>query len=151
MSTNQCPMQRQNFIDDMSPHELTIFQSAIGKSEADLCRVIGLAQTLKLIRDFGGTEAVFNKGTNEKGMNSFLPFAECIGAEDVRRLAEAFNGDRVYIPKSGKAFRAVLNHRMIQEFDALTKTTSASKAVRILARKNGITYRQVDCIVNGKN
>ena len=140
------PMQLPN---KLSGTTLELVESAFPASAKDISRLIGIQATLALVREFGGSEISFPKNQEGKAPERFAFLANIIGATNVRILANADRGcEEVYVPRCAKALRLIRDREIVAEYEKLLKTNSAAGAAQIIAKKQRMTQRNVNLIVN---
>lgn len=106
----------------------------------DMIRLVGMANTQKIIRRLGGTS--FNFFTNGRYYKTLL--CELIGEDAGNKLIAHFRGETLYIPRCGEALRVLRNQQFKYEYDLLTqeKKLSGNRAMLELCPKYQISDRQ---------
>lgn len=106
----------------------------------EMIRVVGMANTQKIIRRLGGIS--FNFFTNGRYYKPLL--CELIGEDAGNKLIAYFKGETLYIPRCGEALRVLRNRQFKYEYDFLTqeKNLSGNRAMLELCPKYQISDRQ---------
>lgn len=113
----------------------------------ELIRLIGHADAMALVREFGGQEPSLPR---TESSDLWAAFAEIIGDEKTRLLAGWRGGERVYISLCTEALRADRNRKIIARYERLIKEGhSGNGAVFVIVREfRPIAARTVERIVN---
>lgn len=124
--------------------------ATLPKSAMSFVNLIGLKPTLALVSVFGGAEIRFVK--NAASWN-FEKIANVIGRDAAIKLGNEFTcAESIYVPRCDVTRRKLRDRQIIIEFDERTvkEGMSGRDATNDLAIKWGISNRQIEKIVNGK-
>ena len=125
------------------PDDLTDVAGLLPPVVQTLVIVIGLRATMELVRQAGGTTVAIPKRESRQGEAQFEAIAEMIGADAAVALTRHFGGEPLYVPQCRTAL-AEFEYRKIREaFDKLTRDTSSTRAVAILAVRHGYSDRHI--------
>lgn len=107
----------------------------------EIIEIIGINDTLKLIKVIGGTSFKFSVGA--KDCPRYRILCEAIGTTQTSKLLERFRGSDEYIPRCEAALRAARYEQFKHEFLHLTQfeKKSARMALLELCPKYQITER----------
>ncbi|WP_047257985.1 Mor transcription activator family protein [Chromobacterium subtsugae] len=118
-------------------------QHLLPESAQALVRLIGLADTVKLVDVLGGTTFPVSLRRNRLGEIRYEMLAEVVGVDAANKLTDHFGGDMMYIPLCKAALRELLQRSIREEFDEITRAYSALHAVSVLAAKHRLCDRTV--------
>ncbi len=96
----------------------------------EIMEIIGLADTLKIIKTIGGTSFKFSVGV--KDCPRYRILCEAIGEEQTIKLLERFRGSDEYIPRCETALRAVRYEQFKHEVLKLTQLERKSLRMALL-------------------
>ena len=105
--------------------------------------VIGLQPTMDLVRQAGGTTVEVSKRETRQGEAKYEALAEMIGADAAAALVRHFGGEPIYIPQCRTALTEFEYRKIREAFDKLTRDTSSTRAVAILAVRHGYSDRHI--------
>jgi len=137
-------------IQNINAQDLELITRFLPHSLKPVEQLIGLKKTLCLVREFGGQVFVIPKSEHGPGAARFAEIAEVIGVRETLLLGQYFGADDFYVPRCAQLSLALRDRNLTQEFDELLKSMGALRAANHLARRHGMTARQVEMIVNGK-
>lgn len=103
----------------------------------ELVREIGMAETLTLLQERGGTPLYVAQQAELSSLNEFLR------PESVAALAAKYGRERLDLPKADKLVQQIRNH-YVRETRA-----RGIKSGRQLARELGLSWRMIKYITNG--
>ncbi|MDD5478746.1 Mor transcription activator family protein [Rhodoferax sp.] len=106
-----------------------------------------MTYTLALVNAFGGTLFVPPRSRDKGGEETFSAIESVIGFDAAIELGRLFKSEEFSVPKCQKAQKVMRDIELVRDFDLLTKHTSARKTVNLLAEKYGLSWRQVEIIV----
>jgi Mor family transcriptional regulator len=122
----------------MSDLAAVIDTELLPKLLRDFERLIGLAATLDLVREYGGLRIFIPSPARVRPDH---PFAQLIGVEHLMALAEVDGANEHFtLPKAEQALLAVRNARIAQAY-------ATHKTARELAAEYRLTERQIERIV----
>ena len=109
-----------------------------------LTTIIGLAETLALVKTLGGTTYPLRQGRT-KGSESRLAYLEeIIGGAAMEKMVRALAPCDLFVPRCEQALLELRDRRIRTAFDVQTAGgTPAYEAVNDLALTNGLTDRHV--------
>ena len=100
----------------------------------EVIEVIGEADALKLVEQFGGTTVRLPALRN---VCADHPIAQCIGTETLEWMVKALGGSRwLYVAKCARGLREQRNREIVERY-------SAGEKVERLARRYRISDRQI--------
>lgn len=135
--------------DDLDHETVALVESALPEGAREFVRLVGLRATLALIAEFGGIEISFPQSAVGLGGERFDQIAAVVGIDNAENLGRWFKGcEPVYIPRAVRAMAAIRNRQMIEDFEQLTQTKSARRAVNDLAFSYRMCSRAIENIVN---
>lgn len=105
-----------------------------------LVRLVGLAATVRLVEQLGGTTFPVSLRKSRLGEIRYEALSEVVGGEAADAITKHFGGDSLYIPRCVTALRELMHRSIRRDFDAMTKEHSAIHAVTQLA----VRYRMSD-------
>lgn len=108
-----------------------------------IAKLIGMARTIKLVEQLGGTTFPISKNQTRQGEIRFELLAEVIGVVAADVLTKHFGGEMVYIPSCADALRRLRNIDIITRFDLLSTELGANQAVQTLAREYHLSDRRI--------
>ncbi|AWX14257.1 mor transcription activator family protein [Mergibacter septicus] len=117
---------------------LECVSSLLPESVNQIIDTIGIADTEKLIKKFGGTTFRFSDD------KTYFPhLTALLGVETATKLREVFNDEYLYIPRCETALRVLRNQKFRVEFNYLTQNEKISgrQAMLELCPKFGISDR----------
>lgn len=110
---------------------------------SQLAHAIGYAKAFRIVEQIGGNSFLVGSERSETGGVCRQKLVDAVGPDDAARVEHVFQGEMVYIPRLQK-IRQIMQRRSVRlDFDELTRTTSACKAVRALANKYALSDRHV--------
>ncbi|MDK4583302.1 Mor transcription activator family protein [Kingella kingae] len=117
------------------------------ESVQSIADVIGLADTIALVKAIGGSRFKFGKGKHNTARLALLH--EAIGKPQTEKLLAVFGGDVMYIPRCQLALQRLRNQRFRADYAALTDNGKTSKAMALLQLlpKYQISNRTADAIL----
>lgn len=74
--------------------------------------------------------------------------AHVIGVKNTLKLAQRFRGMPVYFHNIDPLARKLRDQGIRDSYDQMTQTMSGEACIKILARKNGLSTRQIKNIIN---
>lgn len=92
---------------------------------------------LAISSEFGGAEYKFPRANN---VSETHELAEFIGFNNLKKLAQFWNGEKIYIPKPDRYINYLRDERIKQE---LRELGGEPKLNKILARKYNVTERWI--------
>ncbi|QIP47075.1 Mor transcription activator family [Kingella kingae] len=117
------------------------------ESVQSIADVIGLADTIALVKAIGGSRFKFGKGKHNTARLALLH--EAIGKRKTEQLLDVFGGDELYVPRCQVALQRLRNQQFRADFAALTDDGKTSKAMAYLQLlpKYQISNRTADAIL----
>lgn len=106
---------------------------------------IGEAEALLVLKCIGGRRL---RIPATESSPTFRLIAGKIGAENTRTLHRLFERVDTYFPKLASIERGIRNAEMRRRFDDLTKELSGRRAISLMVAEFGLSYRQIESIVN---
>lgn len=97
------------------------------ESIKEIVTVIGLADTEKLVKAFGGSSFLFWRGEGY-----FSRLREVLGQESAVKLQQHIGAGEVYIPRCEAALRILRNQRLYADFCRLTEVEGLSGRMAVL-------------------
>ncbi|HFP9252062.1 TPA: Mor transcription activator family protein [Raoultella ornithinolytica] len=109
---------------------------------ADIVRLIGINQAMKLFKAFGGSTFPIGKGMRYLGGPRAKALQAILKDEEIKRLMDYFQGDIIYLPRCDRLLREIRNRKFIREFAEMRQQgTSALMAMTHLCPKHGFSDR----------
>lgn len=109
---------------------------------ADIVRLIGINQAMKLFKAFGGSTFPIGKGIRYLGGPRAKALQAILKDEEIKRLMDYFQGDIIYLPRCDRLLREIRNRKFIREFAEMRQQgTSALMAMTHLCPKHGFSDR----------
>jgi len=109
-----------------------------------LITIIGLTETVELVKNLGGTTYPLRQGRT-KGSESRLAYLEeIVGGAAMEKMVEALAPCDLFVPKCEQALLELRDRHIRRRFDAQTgKGVPAYEAVNDLALAHGLTDRHI--------
>lgn len=120
---------------------LAQYEAELPETAQEIIAVIGLSDTLKLVKKYGGNMLLIPK-VKHNG-NAIAHLVDAIGEASAFKLVEHFRGTTLYLPKCEAALRKHRNDSFFRAVDAYITEhkTSQDQAFFALCPSFGITYR----------
>ncbi len=113
-------------------------------SVRELIAIIGLNETLDIVRKFGGTTLPMPVGGNINGRHTLYRLSEVIGEDSVSKMSLHYSGEPVYIPRCEKALRISRNSEIDAKFiEFMRQGMTANAAVSHLAHQYKLSDRWI--------
>lgn len=134
----------------MDYEKLAHYQDELPETAKELIEVIGLNDTLKLVRKYGGTHLLIPKVRHNSNAISYL--VDVIGEKQAFKLIEHYRGTTIYLPKCDKAVRSLRNAEFFKAVDSYIQMHKASQdeAFFKLCPQFNITYRMAFYIIKAE-
>lgn len=129
----------------MTPmNTLEPWYALLPESVQELIQVIGWADTIQLITQFGGTTLPMPSGTTSIGRETLALLSDTMGEDVTETLAAYYGGAPLYIPRCATAIRRARNNAIIDEFENCVRADkTATSTVTALALKYKLTDRRI--------
>ncbi|UOO93560.1 Mor transcription activator family protein [Vitreoscilla stercoraria] len=106
--------------------------------------LIGIDETLKLIKAYGGAFLPIYQGFTKSSRANNQKIGDVIGNKNAEILVNAFWASRkIYIPKCKAAVLHFRNVEIVRQYNALTKQLPDPEAVRELSLKHQLNTRTI--------
>lgn len=125
-------------------------EMVLGKEMSAVLQVMGYANTLKLIRDFGGTEILVPFGVKHSSQQQAL--LDCLNEQATAMFIQYFRGARLYIPKCDEVVRQLRNRAFISIIEqAIDTGMTKTRAIKAFVKEFGITERTAYKVIKQKD
>ena len=124
--------------------DLARVRHLLPESVLALVTVIGLTETLSLVKHLGGTTYPLRKGRTRGSEARLAYLEEIVGGAAMAKMVEAMAPCDVFVPRCGMERLALRDRDIRRRFDVQTaKGMPAYEAVNDLALAHGLTDRHV--------
>ena len=124
--------------------DLARVRHLLPESVLALVTVIGLPETLSLVKHLGGTTYPLRKGRTRGSEARLAYLEEIVGGAAMAKMVEAMAPCDLFVPRCGMALLELRDRDIRRRFDVqTTKGMPAYEAVNDLALAHGLTDRHV--------